>query len=124
MLRGGKPGRRSARACLRHDLPRAPVHALEQRRRGAAQTDQHIAAIEREPVAQKLADLTAANPNSEELRRQYLQNADAMRQIESAALEDQTATGKLNAEMTAVMPAGCQVSIMRWPGRSDAMVRP
>jgi trigger factor len=45
--------------------------------------------VERERVAQKLADLTAANPNGEELRRQYLQNADAMRQIESAALEDQ-----------------------------------
>jgi trigger factor len=45
--------------------------------------------VERERVAQKLADLTAANPNGDELRRQYLQNADAMRQIESAALEDQ-----------------------------------
>ncbi|MEZ5458666.1 MAG: trigger factor [Steroidobacteraceae bacterium] len=41
--------------------------------------------VERERVAQKLADLTAANPNSEELRRQYLQNADAMRQIERGA---------------------------------------
>jgi trigger factor len=45
--------------------------------------------VERERVAQKLADLTASNPNGDELRRQYLQNADAMRQIESAALEDQ-----------------------------------
>lgn len=45
--------------------------------------------VERERVAQRLADLTAAHPNGEELRRQYLQNADAMRQIESAALEDQ-----------------------------------
>jgi trigger factor len=45
--------------------------------------------VERERVAQRLADLTAAHPNGEELRRQYLQNVDAMRQIESAALEDQ-----------------------------------
>lgn len=45
--------------------------------------------VERERVAQRLADLTAAHPNGEELRRQYLQNAEAMRQIESAALEDQ-----------------------------------
>lgn len=42
----------------------------------------------------------------------------------SAAFHDQTATGKLNAEITATGPKGCQVSIMRWPGRSEAMVRP
>ena len=29
------------------------------------------------------------HPNADEMRRQYLQNAEAMRQIESAALEDQ-----------------------------------
>ena len=40
----------------------------------------------------------------------------------SAAFHDQTATGKLKAEMTAHGPIGCQVSIMRWPGRSEAMV--
>lgn len=42
----------------------------------------------------------------------------------SAAFHDQTATGKLKAEMTAQGPIGCQVSIIRWPGRSEAMVRP
>ena len=42
----------------------------------------------------------------------------------SAAFHAQTATGKLKAEMTAHGPSGCQVSIMRWPGRSEAMVRP
>ena len=42
----------------------------------------------------------------------------------SAAFHDHTATGKLNAEMTATGPAGCHCSIMRWPGRSDAIVRP
>jgi trigger factor len=29
------------------------------------------------------------HPQADEMRRQYLQNADAMRQIESATLEDQ-----------------------------------
>jgi hypothetical protein len=42
----------------------------------------------------------------------------------SAAFQDQTATGKLNAEMTPQTPSGCQVSIMRWSARSVAMVRP
>ena len=42
----------------------------------------------------------------------------------SAAFHVHTATGKLNAEMIATGPAGCHVSIMRWPGRSLAMVRP
>ena len=41
-----------------------------------------------------------------------------------AEFHDHTATGKLNAEITATTPAGCQVSIMRWLGRSVAMVRP
>ena len=42
----------------------------------------------------------------------------------SAAFHAHTATGKLKAEITATGPAGCQVSIMRWPGRSDAIVKP
>ena len=42
----------------------------------------------------------------------------------SAAFHDQTATGKLKAEITPHGPIGCHVSIMRWPGRSEAMVRP
>ena len=42
----------------------------------------------------------------------------------SAAFHAHTATGKLKAEITATGPAGCQVSIMRWPRRSLAMVRP
>lgn len=45
--------------------------------------------VDRERVNARLADLVAAYPNADELRRQYLQNADAMRQLESAALEDQ-----------------------------------
>ena len=42
----------------------------------------------------------------------------------SAAFHDQTATGKLKAEMIAHGPNGCQVSVMRWPGRSEAMASP
>src|SRR6266446_5545214 len=36
-----------------------------------------------------------------------------------AAFQDQTATGKLNAVMTATSPSGCHCSIKRWFGRSD-----
>ena len=42
----------------------------------------------------------------------------------TAEFQAQTATGKLNAEITPTGPNGCQVSIIRWPGRSVAMVRP
>jgi trigger factor len=36
-----------------------------------------------------LTELVGDYPNADEMRRQYLQNAEAMRQIESAVLEDQ-----------------------------------
>ena len=43
----------------------------------------------------------------------------------TAVFHDQTAAGKLNALMiTPTTPSGCQVSISRWPGRSDGIVRP
>ena len=42
----------------------------------------------------------------------------------SAAFQLQTATGKLKALITATGPSGCQVSVRRWPGRSDAIERP
>ncbi len=42
----------------------------------------------------------------------------------SAAFHDHTATGKLNAVITAHGPIGCHVSISRWPGRSLAIVKP
>ena len=45
--------------------------------------------VDRERVQGRLNDLAAAYPNPDEVRRAYLQNADAMRQIESAVLEDQ-----------------------------------
>jgi trigger factor len=45
--------------------------------------------VDRERVQARLQDLAAQYPNPDEVRRAYLQNADAMRQIESAVLEDQ-----------------------------------
>ena len=36
----------------------------------------------------------------------------------------QTATGKLKAVMMPIVPRGCHCSYMRWPGRSECMVRP
>jgi trigger factor len=47
--------------------------------------------LDRERVTTRLGDLVAGypEPQQEEARRAYLQNQDAMRQIESAALEDQ-----------------------------------
>ena len=45
--------------------------------------------VDRERVQSRLNDVAAAYPNPDEVRRAYLQNADAMRQIESAVLEDQ-----------------------------------
>ena len=45
--------------------------------------------VDRARVQAKLAELVGDHPQADEMRRQYLQNADAMRQIESATLEDQ-----------------------------------
>jgi trigger factor len=45
--------------------------------------------VDRERVQGRLQELVAAYPNPEEVRHAYLHNADAMRQIESAVLEDQ-----------------------------------
>jgi trigger factor len=45
--------------------------------------------LDRDRAQSRLDDLVATYPNPEEVRRAYAQNADAMRQIESAVLEDQ-----------------------------------
>jgi trigger factor len=45
--------------------------------------------VDRERVQSRLSDIAASYPNPEEMRRAYLQSTDAMRQIESAVLEDQ-----------------------------------
>jgi trigger factor len=45
--------------------------------------------VDRTRVQTRVEDLVASFPNPEETRRQYLSSPDAMRQIESAVLEDQ-----------------------------------
>jgi trigger factor len=45
--------------------------------------------VERERVQERLSELIEGYPDPEQARRAYLQNQDAMRQIESAALEEQ-----------------------------------
>src|SRR6185312_7210568 len=40
------------------------------------------------------------------------------------AFQDQTATGKLNADMTPTTPSGCHCSYIRCDGRSLAIVKP
>ena len=45
--------------------------------------------LDREYVNRRLTEATGEGPGSDELRRQYLQSVEAMRQIESLALEDQ-----------------------------------
>jgi trigger factor len=45
--------------------------------------------VDRERVQSRLNDLIASYPNPDEARRAYLQNAEAMRQVESVVLEDQ-----------------------------------
>jgi trigger factor len=45
--------------------------------------------VDRARVQMRLAELVGDHPQADEMRRQYLQNAEAMRQIESATLEDQ-----------------------------------
>jgi trigger factor len=45
--------------------------------------------VDRERVLAQLNELAASYPNPDEMRRAYLQNVDAMRQIESSALEEQ-----------------------------------
>ena len=45
--------------------------------------------VDRARVNARLNEAVGDHPSADEMRRQYLQNAEAMRQIESAALEDQ-----------------------------------
>lgn len=45
--------------------------------------------VDRQRVEARLDEMVAAHPNSEEVRRTYLQSAPAMRQIEASVLEDQ-----------------------------------
>jgi len=45
--------------------------------------------VDRHRVQARLDEIAASYPNSDEVRRAYLQSADAMRQIEASVLEDQ-----------------------------------
>jgi trigger factor len=45
--------------------------------------------VDRQRVQARLEEIASSYPNSDEVRRTYLQSADAMRQIEGAVLEDQ-----------------------------------
>ena len=45
--------------------------------------------VDRDRLQARLADLVATYPNPEEARRAYLQDPEAMRQVESAVLEEQ-----------------------------------
>jgi trigger factor len=45
--------------------------------------------VDRQRVHSRLDEIAASYPNSDEVRRTYLQSADAMRQIEATVLEDQ-----------------------------------
>jgi len=45
--------------------------------------------VDRERVNQRLDELVGAYGDAATMKRAYLQNADAMRQVESLALEDQ-----------------------------------
>jgi trigger factor len=45
--------------------------------------------VDRDRVLNRLNDIVATYPNPDEARRAYVQNADAMRQVESVVLEDQ-----------------------------------
>jgi len=45
--------------------------------------------VDRERVQERLGDLIASYPNPEEARKAYLQNPDAMKQVESSVLEEQ-----------------------------------
>ena len=60
--------------------------------------------VDRSRISSRLLELTSAYPNPEEMRRQYLQNADAMRQVESAVLEDQVIDWLLTRATVTVKP--------------------
>jgi trigger factor len=46
---------------------------------------------ERQTIISRLDELVGAYPNADEMRRAYLQDQNAMRQIETGVLEDQVA---------------------------------
>ncbi|HVH83062.1 MAG TPA: hypothetical protein VM713_01990 [Steroidobacteraceae bacterium] len=53
--------------------------------------------LDRQRLNERLDDLVASYPNPDEARRAYVQNPEAMRQLESAVLEDQVVDWALKA---------------------------
>ncbi|MEZ5473804.1 MAG: trigger factor [Steroidobacteraceae bacterium] len=65
----------------------------------------HDTKVDRKRVQERLNEIAAGYPNADEVRRNYLQNADAMRQIEAAVLEDQAIEGLLERARVTDKPA-------------------
>ncbi|MBV9346243.1 MAG: trigger factor [Gammaproteobacteria bacterium] len=61
--------------------------------------------VDRARVQERLAELTESYPDPEQARRAYLQNADAMRQIEAAVLEEQVVEWLLARARVSERPA-------------------
>jgi trigger factor len=74
--------------------------------------------VDRERVQERLAELVESYPNPDEARRAYLQNQDAMRQIESGVLEDQVVDWIL--ERARVTEQAMTFSELTGFGRRDA----
>jgi trigger factor len=60
--------------------------------------------LDRQRLNERLDDLVASYPNPDEARRAYQQNPEAMRQLESAVLEDQVVDWVLKAARIAERP--------------------
>lgn len=61
--------------------------------------------VDRERVNTRLAETVSSYPNPDEMRRQYLQSAEAMRDIEAGALEDQVIDAVLARAKVTPKPA-------------------
>jgi trigger factor len=61
--------------------------------------------LDRARVNARVSELVSAYPNADEMRRQYLQSADAMRQIESTVLEEQATDWVLSKASVTARPS-------------------
>lgn len=74
--------------------------------------------LDRARVETRLDDLAASYPNVQEARRAYLQNPEAMRQVESAVLEDQAVDAVLARARTTERPMSFKELTGFGPGAS------
>jgi trigger factor len=79
----------------------------------------HGLTLDRARVQTRVEDMVASFPNPEETRRQYLSNPEAMRQIESAVLEDQAIDAIV--EKATVTEQAASFRDLTGFGRSDAI---